>query len=123
MRLQALLILTDTSKRRIEGQIEALPDAELRGALVKYFSVLGGLIGDNGVIAVRERELSALENAKTAFNGTQKEAFVLKIAVDALVSSQSDDTRLVSERAAEQIRSGRYLLIALSVAALIAAIL
>ncbi len=122
-RVQALLVLTETSKRRIEGQIAALPDAELREGLEKYFGPLAGLIGENGIIAVRERELSALELAQAAFNATQKEAFVLKLAVDQLVSDQSDNTRQVSDRAADQIRSGRWILIALSAAALAASIL
>ena len=123
MRIQALLVITDASKRRIDAQLEALPDVDLREGLKKFFAPLAGLIGDNGIVAVRERELKALELAQTAFNATQSEAFILKMAVDNLVSSQSDNTRAVSERAAGQIESGRFILIALSVAALIAAIL
>ena len=123
MRIQALLVITDASKRRIEGQLEALADVDLREGLKKFFAPLAELIGDNGIIAVRERELKALELAQVAFQATQKEAFVLKLAVDNLVSSQSDNTHAVADRAAGQIESGRFILIALSAAALIAAIL
>jgi methyl-accepting chemotaxis protein len=123
MRIQALLVITDASKRRIDGHLEALSDVDLREGLKKFFAPLAGLIGDNGIVAVRERELKALELAQAAFNATQKEAFVLKMAVDNLVSTQADNTRAVSTRAAGQIESGRFILIALSIAALIAAIL
>jgi len=123
MRIQALLVITDASKRRIDAHLEALPDADLREGLKKFFAPLAGLIGENGIVAVRERELKALELAQAAFNATQKEAFVLKMAVDNLVSTQADNTRVVSARAADQIESGRFILIALSIAALVAAIL
>jgi methyl-accepting chemotaxis protein len=123
MRIQALLVITDASKRRIDAHLEALSDVDLREGLKKFFAPLAGLIGENGIVAVRERELKALELAQAAFNATQKEAFILKMAVDNLVSTQADNTRAVSERAAGQIESGRFILIALSVAALIAAIL
>lgn len=123
MRIQALLVITDASKRRIDAHLEALSDVDLREGLKKFFAPLGALIGDNGIVAVRERELKSLEAAQAAFQATQKEAFVLKLAVDNLVSSQSDNTHAVADRAAGQIESGRFILIALSVAALIAAIL
>jgi methyl-accepting chemotaxis protein len=123
MRIQALLVITDGAKRRIVGQLEGLSDEQLREGLKKFFEPLGALVGDNGIVAVRERELQALNNAQTAFQSTQREAFQLKLAVDNLVSSQSDDTRAVAQRAANQIESGQFILIALSIAALAAALL
>ncbi len=123
MRIQALLVITDASKRRIDAHLEGLSDVDLREGLKKFFAPLAELIGENGIVAVRERELKALELAQAAFQATQKEAFVLKLAVDNLVSSQSDNTHAVADRATGQIETGRFILIALSLAALAAALL
>jgi methyl-accepting chemotaxis protein len=123
MRIQALLVITDGAKRRIAAHLDALPDEQLREGLKKFFEPLSELVGDKGIVAVRERELQALNNAQTAFQSTQREAFQLKLAVDNLVSSQSDNTRAVAQRAANQIESGQFILIALSIAALAAALL
>lgn len=122
-RIQALGVIIETSAKKVESQIKALPDPELRDGLLKYFTGLAALSGDKGILAIREKELKALEQAQLSFTATQNEAVALKRIVDELVQKQSEDTKTVSDRAAEQIRSGRFLLIALSVAALIAAIL
>jgi methyl-accepting chemotaxis protein len=122
-RIQALVVITETSKKRIETQLEALPDTELREGLTKFFAPFAALLGDNGIVAIRERELKALDMAQLSFTATQNEALELKKIVDELVQKQSDNTTRVAEYADEQIRSGQFILIALSVAALIAAIL
>lgn len=122
-RIQALGVIIETSAKKVESQIQALPDPELRDGLSKYFVGLASLSGDKGILAIREKELKALEQAQLSFTATQNEAVALKKIVDELVQKQSENTKTVSDRAAEQIRSGRFLLIALSVAALIAAIL
>ncbi|HKY86988.1 MAG TPA: hypothetical protein VJL90_09530, partial [Pseudorhodoplanes sp.] len=122
-RIKALLVVTDASKRQIDTHLAALPDEQLRERLKKFFEPLGALVGNNGIVSVRERELQALNNAQTAFHATQRDAYNLKTEVDSLVSIQSDNTREVSARAAGQIEAGRFILITLSVAALIAAIL
>src|SRR5262249_55843194 len=55
------------------------------------------------------------------FAAPQTEAVKLQQAVDRLVEQQGKAAAAVSARAAEQIRSGRILLIALSILALVAA--
>jgi methyl-accepting chemotaxis protein len=122
-RVQALIVITEAGKRKIEAQIAALPTEDLRETLTKFFGGLAALIGDNGIVAIRDQELKTLEQGHAAFNATQREALSLKLAVDQLVQAQSENTREVSERAADQIRSGQVVLIALSIAALAAAIL
>jgi methyl-accepting chemotaxis protein len=122
-RIQALIILTEMSKKKIDTQLQALTDANLRDTLQKYFGAFEGLVGELGIVGIREKELSALMNAQTAFTQTQKEAMNLKLAVDQLIQAQSESTRVVTERAAEQIQWGRWSLIAISIIALAAAIL
>jgi methyl-accepting chemotaxis protein len=122
-RIQALTIIIETSAKKLESQIQALPDAGLRDGLIKFFGPLNMLSGENGVLPIRERELKALELAQLSFTATQDEAVSLKKLVNELVDAQSANTKSVSDRAADQIRHGRFILIALSAAALAAAIL
>lgn len=122
-RIQGLIVLTEMSKMRIEKQIQSLSDENLREVLTKSLTLFHALVGESGIVGIREKELNALSLAQNAFSETQREALTLKLAVDQLVQSQSDNTRAVSDRAADQIQWGRFILISISVAALLAAIL
>jgi methyl-accepting chemotaxis protein len=122
-RVEALLVITEGSKKKIEKQIEFITDPDLRDSLKAFYGALGELVGQNGIVAIRSRELNALELTRAAFDATQQEAARLKFTVDRLVQARSESTKAVSEQAANQIRSGRFILIALLMTALIAAVL
>jgi signal transduction histidine kinase/DNA-binding response OmpR family regulator len=121
VRLQPLRELIDAARGKIESNLKALADPEQRKNLIGLYDRLAAMVGRDGIIAVRARELQRQHEAQLAFAATQTEAVKLKRAVDGLVEQQGKDAEVVSARAAEQIRSGRILLIALSITALVAA--
>src|SRR5947209_8576933 len=121
VRLQPLRELIDAARGRIETNLKALPNPELRKNLIGLYEQLATMAGQTGIVDVRARELRRQQEAQLAFAATQSEAVKLKHAVDGLVEQQGKDAAAVSARAGEQIRSGRILLIALSIIALVAA--
>ena len=121
VRLQPLRELIDAARGKIETNLKALADPELRKNLTGLYDRLAVMAGQDGIIAVRARELRRQHEAQLAFAATQAEAVKLKHAVDSLVAQQGKDAEAVSALAADQIRSGRILLVALSITALVAA--
>ena len=121
VRLQPLRENIDAARRRIETSLNALADPEQRKRLIALHEQLTAMAGQDGIVDVRARELLRQQEAQLAFAATQTEAVKLQQAVDRLVEQQGTDAAAVSARAAEQIRSGRILLIALSIVALVAA--
>ena len=121
VRLQPLRELIDAARGRIETNLKALPDPEQRKQLVALYDRLATMAGQDGIIAVRARELRRQHEAQLAFAATQTEAVKLKRAVDGLVEQQGRDAEAVSARAAEQIHSGQILLVVLAITALLAA--
>src|ERR1700745_3321355 len=79
------------------------------------------MAGQDGIIPVPAHELQRQQEAQLAFAATQSEAVKLKHVVDSLVAQQGKDGEAVSAPAGAHITSGRILLIALSITALIAA--
>ena len=120
-RLQPLRDLIDAARRKIETNLQALADREQRDKLTALYERLAAMAGQEGLIALRARELSSQQEAQVAFMATQSEAMKLKQAVGAVLEQQGDRVQTISARAGEQIRSGRFLLIALSITALVAA--
>src|SRR5262249_49718079 len=121
VRLQPLRENIDAARRRIETSLNALADPEQRKNLTGLYDRLAVMAGPDGIIAARARELRRQHEAQLAFAATQAEAVKLKHAVDSLVAQQGKRAEAVSALAADQIRSGRILLVALSVTALVAA--
>src|SRR5262249_29739574 len=121
VRLQPLRENIDAARRRIETSLNALADPEQRKNLTGLYDRLAVMAGQDGIIAARARELRRQHEAQLAFAATQAEAVKLKHAVDSLVAQQGKRAEAVSALAADQIRSGRILLVALSVTALVAA--
>jgi signal transduction histidine kinase/DNA-binding response OmpR family regulator len=121
VRLQPLREVIDAARGKIESNLRALVDPELRKKMIGLYDRLAAMAGQDGIIALRARELQRQQEAQLAFAATQAEAIKLKRAVDGLVAQQGEEAEVVSARAAAQIRSGRILLIALSVTALVAA--
>src|SRR5215475_5355781 len=120
VRLQPLRENIDAARRRIDTSLNALADPAQRKRLIDLHERLAAMAGQDGIVDVRARELLRQQEAQLAFAATQNEAVKLKQAVDRLVEQQGKDAAAVSARAAEQIRSGRILLIALSIVALVA---
>jgi signal transduction histidine kinase/DNA-binding response OmpR family regulator/HAMP domain-containing protein len=120
-RLQPLRELIDAARGKIETNLKALADPEQRKQLIGLYDRLAALAGQDGIIDLRARELRRQHEAQLAFTATQTEALKLKQAVDSLVEQQGKGAQAISARAAEQIRSGQILLIALSITALVAA--
>jgi signal transduction histidine kinase/DNA-binding response OmpR family regulator len=121
VRLQPLREVIDAARGKIESTLKALADPEQRKKLIGLYDQLAAMARRDGIIALRARELQRQHEAQLAFAATQTEAVRLKRAVDSLVEQQGKDAEAVSARAAEEIRSGRILLIALSITALVAA--
>src|SRR5215475_5763148 len=123
VRLQPLRETIEAARGKIETNLKALTNPELRKNLIGLYDRLAAMAGQDhdGIIVVRARELRRQQEAQLAFAATQAEAVKLKHAVDSLVAQQGKDAEAVSALAAAQIHSGRILLIALSITALIAA--
>jgi methyl-accepting chemotaxis protein len=120
-RLQPLRDLIGAARRKIEANLRALADSEQRQKLTALYGRLGAIADNDGIVVLRARELERERAAQVAFTATQAAAAKLKETVDGLVERQGRLAQAVSADAAHQIRSGQILLIALSVAALVAA--
>lgn len=117
-RLQPLRDLIDAAQRKIDTNLNAMPNSEQRKKLVELYGRMAAVAGKDGVIALRNRELTSRQDAESVFADTQSEAVRLKQAVDRLVELHNGNTQLLASRAEKEIRSGRLLLIALAIAAL-----
>jgi methyl-accepting chemotaxis protein len=122
-RLEPLRDLIDSAQRKIAKNLNAVVDRAQREKLLALYKNLGAIGADDGVIAARAYELNQQKEAFAAFNAAQAEAGKLKHAVDDLVEQQGHKAQEVSSYAASQIRSGQFILIMLSVAAVISATL
>ncbi len=117
-RLQPLRDLIDAAQRKIDANLNAMPNNEQRQKLTGLYGRMAAVAGKDGVIMLRNRELTSLKDAESAFAHTQSEAVRLKQAVDRLVDFHNQNTQVLASRAEKEIRSGRLLLIALAIAAL-----
>jgi len=117
-RLQPLRDLIDAAQRKIDANLNAMPNNEQRQKLTELYGRMAAVAGKDGVIMLRNRELTSLKDAESAFAHTQSEAVRLKQAVDRLVDFHNQNTQVLASRAEKEIRSGRLLLIALAIAAL-----
>jgi len=122
-RLAPLRDLVDAAQRKIETNLNALTNANERKKLTELYNRLSVIAGDDGIIALRQRELNAVRDAEIQFAATQSEAIKLKAEVDDLAERRGEGARVNAFRATEEIRVGRALLVALALAALAAACL
>ncbi|MEA2991738.1 MAG: hypothetical protein QOD40_658 [Alphaproteobacteria bacterium] len=120
-RLRPLRDLIDAARRKIEANFKAIADPEQRKKLISLYDQLASVAGDDGIVSLRKRELDRQADAQLAFAAVQSEAVKLKHVVDSLVERQGQRAQEISTRAADQVRSGQILLVALSIAALVAA--
>ena len=111
-RLEPLRDLIDSAQRKIAKNLAAISDHTHQGKLISL-----------GIIAARAYELNQQQEALLAFGAAQSEASKLKGAVDELVEEQGRIAQEISSYASGQIRSGQFILIVLSIAAVIGATL
>ena len=122
-RLEPLRELIDSAQRKIVKNLNAITDRAQQGKLVGLYKQLGAIGADDGIIAARAYELNQQHEALSAFNAAQSEASKFKQAVDDLVEEQAHIAQEISNYASGQIRSGQFILTALSIAAVIGAAL
>lgn len=120
-RLQPLRELIDSAKRKIDTNLTVLSGRPEQKKLSTLYEHLASVAAQEGIIALRARELNSMHVAQLALATTKSEAVKLRSAVDKLVDQQGKGVQTVSLRAAQQIRSGEILLVALSIAALVIA--
>ena len=122
-RLEPLRDLIDSAQRKIVKNLNAITDRTHQAKLIALYKQLGAIGADDGVIAARAYELNQQREALSAFNAAQAEAAKFKQAVDELVEEQGRIAQEISNYASGQIRSGQFILTALSIAAVIGAAL
>ena len=122
-RLEPLRDLIDSAQRKIVKNLNAITDRTHQAKLIVLYKQLGAIGADDGVIAARAYELNQQREALSAFNAAQAEAAKFKQAVDELVEEQGRIAQEISNYASGQIRSGQFILTALSIAAVIGAAL
>lgn len=122
-RLEPLRDLIDSAQRKIVKNLNAITDRTHQAKLITLYKQLGAIGADDGVIAARAYELNQQHEALSAFNAAQAEAAKFKQVVDDLVEEQAHIAQEISNYASGQIRSGQFILTALSIAAVIGAAL
>ena len=115
--------LISAADRNVKADLNVLPQFGGRSKITALYKRLAELAGDQGMIAVRQNELNRQHDSQLAFAAALAEAANLKKAVDALTERESALAQVLFTRAISQIRIGRAILIALSLAALAAAAL
>ncbi len=122
-RLEPLRDLIDSAQRKISKNLNAVSDHAQQEKLLVLYKQLAAIGSEDGIIAARSYELNQQRESQTAFNAAQTEASRLKNAVDELVEQQRSTAREVSNYAGRQIYSGQFILIMLSIAAVLGAVL
>ncbi len=122
-RLQPLRDLIGSAERKIAANLKAMPRGEARQQLTQMYERMVSFAGKDGIIDLRNQELTSREEADSTFAETVQEAAKLKQAVGHLVDVHNRNTQSLVSRAEEQIRAGRASLIALAIVALAAAAL
>jgi len=122
-RLEPLRDLIASAQRKIIKNLNAITDRTYQAKLMSLYKQLGAIGADDGIIAARAYELNQQHEAQLAFEAAQSEASKLKYAVDDLVEDQTRIAQEISNYASGQIRSGQFILTALSIAAVIGAAL
>jgi methyl-accepting chemotaxis protein len=110
-----------SAQRNIEGNLRELPQTNQTKKIADLYKKLAMIAGTDGIIAQRTNELNREQDAALVFAAATSEAAHLRKAVEGLIDRQGTSAKTLSGRAISQIRIGRILLIALSLAALVAA--
>jgi methyl-accepting chemotaxis protein len=111
------------AERNIESNLKALPQSDQTKKIAALYQKLATIAGKGGILTQRADELNREQDARQVFAAATAEAARLRQAVESLIERQGVFAQTLSGRAMTQIRVGRFLLIALGMAALAAAIL
>jgi methyl-accepting chemotaxis protein len=122
-RLEPLGDLIRAAQRKIVTNLGAIRDSAQQRTLTDLYNQLGAIGSDDGMIALRVYELNRQKDAQLAFEAAQSEATKLKQVVDDLVEQEGHTAQVIANYASQQIHSGQIILIMLSVAAVIGAML
>jgi methyl-accepting chemotaxis protein len=122
-RLGPLHDLIAAAQRKITPNLSAISNPALQKTLTGLFNQLSSIGSDDGIIALRIYELNRQHDAQIAFEAAQSEAAKLKRAVDDLVEQQGRNAHAISIFAGRQVYSGQIILILLSIAGVIGALL
>jgi methyl-accepting chemotaxis protein len=111
------------AERNIESNLKALPQSDQTKKIAALYQKLATIAGKGGILTQRADELNREQDARQVFAAATAEAARLRQAVESLIERQGVFAQTLSGRAMTQIRVGRFLLIALGMAALAAAVL
>ncbi len=120
-RLPPLRDLIGSAERNVDSNLKALPNSEQREKIAALYRKLAMLSGEFGIIAQRMKELQGQQQAQRVYAAALSDAQTLRNAVERLIHAQGTRAQDLSARATAQLRLGRIILIALSLAALAAA--
>jgi signal transduction histidine kinase/CheY-like chemotaxis protein/HAMP domain-containing protein len=122
-RLASLRDLIKAAKEKIEANLNTISDPAQQKKLAALYKDLGSIETSDGIIATRTYELNRLHDADVAFENAQAETAKLKKAVDDMVELQGRTAQGIFIYVDERIRSAKIILIALSIVAVISAML
>jgi len=111
------------AERGIESDLRQLPESDQQKKLVDFYHKLASIAGKDGIISRRMNELNREQDAQEVYAAAVAQAARLRQAVEGLIARENGIAHALAARAAQQIWICRILLIALSLAALIAATL
>jgi methyl-accepting chemotaxis protein len=120
-RMEPLRDLIGSAQRKIVKNLNAIGDKAQQEKLLALYKQLGAIGSDDGIMAARTYELDQQRDAQLAFNAAQIDAAKLKGAVDDLAEQQRLQARKISTDAGGQIRSAQFILVVLSIAAVLGA--
>ncbi len=115
--------LIKTAKEKIETNLNNISDPTQQKKLTALYNDLGLIETSDGIIAVRIYELNRLRDADIAFENAQTATVKLKEAVDDMVEQQGRTAQAISMQAEQQIHSAKIILIALSIVAVVSAMM
>ena len=107
--------------RGVQADLQQLSDPDQRQKIGALYSRLAAIAGGQGIVSLRADELDRTHETQQAFAAALAESTKLKQAVDALVEREGSFAQQLSARATRQMSIGRIILVALSLAALLAA--
>jgi len=122
-RLATLRDLINAAKRQIEANLNDIGDTARQKTIAPLYNDLGSIETSDGIIAVRKYELNRLHDADVAFENAQSETAALKKAVDDMVEQQGRMAQSISMQADQEIHTAKIIMIALSIVAVISAIM
>ncbi len=122
-RLASLRDLIKAAKEKIEANLSTISDSVQQKKLTALYNDLGTIETSDGIIATRTYELNRLHDADVAFENAQAETAKLKKAVDDMVELQGRTAQGIFIYVDQRIRSAKIVLIALSIVAVISAMM